>query len=379
MTTDEVVWVIEPHTEAKHKILKYYLGAWFPILAATQNRLLYVDGFAGPGEYRKEDGSLVDGSPIIALKVVREHVLAKSLQRPEKNLVFLFIEKHGDRYRNLSRKCNENQWPSNFDIRLRNARFADVFDEILAHIEQQDKILAPSFVFIDPFGPTGFPMSLVKRLAKQPRSEVLVTFNSQALNRWYLSDPTKHEDIDDTYGSDIWRPAISMAEPAQRERYLIEEYQKVLEGTGWKGRSFRMVNKHNQTQYYLFFATTHWEGMLAMKQAMWSVSSTGSFIYSDFTNQQQLLLFDKRHRDEEYSRDLSSHLYQNRRGQTVPKRTLIQTELAWHPVCIGRHLTRALKILEYESSPPKVVEVQNPSRKRKGGTYPDGCTITFSL
>ncbi|TET39643.1 MAG: three-Cys-motif partner protein TcmP, partial [Dehalococcoidia bacterium] len=73
MTTDDTIWAIEPHTEAKHKILRYYLSAWFPILATTQNRLLYVDGFAGPGEFYKKDGSLVDGSPIIALKVARDH------------------------------------------------------------------------------------------------------------------------------------------------------------------------------------------------------------------------------------------------------------------------------------------------------------------
>lgn len=378
MTTDEVLWDIEPHTEAKHKILKYYLGAWFPILAKTQNRLLYVDGFAGPGEYRKEDGSLVDGSPIIALKVVREHVLASRLQRPDKNLVFLFIERDAGRHHNLSRKCREEQWPSNFEIRLRNASFADVFDEVLASIEQQNKILAPSFVFIDPFGPTGFPMSLVERLAQQPRSEVLVTFNSQALNRWYLSDPTKHEYVNETYGSDIWRPALSIAEPAQRERYLIQAYQNVLQGIGWKGRSFRMVNKHNQTQYYLFFATTHWQGMLAMKAAMWRVSTGGSFSYSDFTNQNQLLLFDQALFNEEYSQDLASRMYDNRRGHSVPKQTLVQTDLAWHPMCIKRHLRRALTILEYESTPSRIAEVQKSHGKRRERTYPDGCTIVFA-
>lgn len=55
----DVTWQIEAHTEAKHDILRYYLGAWFPILARAQRRLIYVDGFAGPGEY---DGFMRDAT-----------------------------------------------------------------------------------------------------------------------------------------------------------------------------------------------------------------------------------------------------------------------------------------------------------------------------
>lgn len=76
-------WGIEPITEAKHEILRYYLGAWFPILASVHRRLLYVDGFPGPGEHSKGE----DGSPIFALKVARDHVLGKKLQRPGMELV----------------------------------------------------------------------------------------------------------------------------------------------------------------------------------------------------------------------------------------------------------------------------------------------------
>ena len=61
----DVMWARDPHTEAKHDLLKIYLDAWFPIMASTWSStgICYVDAFAGPGEYR--DGSV--GSPIIAL------------------------------------------------------------------------------------------------------------------------------------------------------------------------------------------------------------------------------------------------------------------------------------------------------------------------
>lgn len=369
-----ITWPIPQHTKAKHEILRYYLGAWFPILATTQRRLLYIDGFAGPGEY--EGGK--DGSPIIALKVAQGHMLESKLQRPGVELVFFFIEPDKARFQNLEQKLNELQLPSNFKIGTQCDTFEHAFGSKLAEIEEQNKRLAPSFVFIDPFGPTGFPMSLIRRLAQQPSSEVLINFNYQALNEWFLWDKSKHKHLDELYGSNIWRQALGISDSRQREDYLRVAYQNALESLGWKVRPFRMINKHNQTQYYLFFATSNWRGMLAMKQAMWRAAPTGDFQYSDLTNPQQAYLFEKLY-DEQYSQDLANELYKNRKGQTALKHALLHNELAWHPICIERHLTRALNILEYDSAPTRVIKVELPNgRRRSKGRYPSDCTITFA-
>ncbi len=59
-------WLLAPHTAAKLAILRSYLGAWFAILGRGTNfdRIIYIDGFAGPGRYKGGE----DGSPIVALK-----------------------------------------------------------------------------------------------------------------------------------------------------------------------------------------------------------------------------------------------------------------------------------------------------------------------
>ena len=44
------VWHLEPHTAKKHEILRRYFQAWLPILAHTNGRVLYIDGFAGRTE-----------------------------------------------------------------------------------------------------------------------------------------------------------------------------------------------------------------------------------------------------------------------------------------------------------------------------------------
>lgn len=89
---EEVILKMTPHTHAKHEILKKYLGAWFPILSTQSRRILYLNGFAGPGKYN--DGS--HGSQIIALNVAKEHKLTLASE-----IIFYFIEKDKKRCRYL--------------------------------------------------------------------------------------------------------------------------------------------------------------------------------------------------------------------------------------------------------------------------------------
>ena len=66
----EIVWELEEHSLGKHLVFKKYLNAWLPILSKWHGRLLIIDGFAGPGEYK--NGYL--GSPIIALEAAISHM-----------------------------------------------------------------------------------------------------------------------------------------------------------------------------------------------------------------------------------------------------------------------------------------------------------------
>ena len=62
-------WELDDHTRGKHLVLKSYMDAWLPIILKTYGRALFVDGFAGPGEYTGGE----PGSPAIALKALADH------------------------------------------------------------------------------------------------------------------------------------------------------------------------------------------------------------------------------------------------------------------------------------------------------------------
>lgn len=66
-TPTTILWPLDPHSKAKHSVLRNYLDAWLPILGSGSERILFVDGFAGPGEY--EGGE--EGSPLVRVACVR--------------------------------------------------------------------------------------------------------------------------------------------------------------------------------------------------------------------------------------------------------------------------------------------------------------------
>jgi len=62
-------WVYSQHTQAKHEILRRYLGAWFSILGHHNPLLIILDGFAGKGTYYRAallglESSEADDRPI---------------------------------------------------------------------------------------------------------------------------------------------------------------------------------------------------------------------------------------------------------------------------------------------------------------------------
>ena len=147
--TKTTTWKIEPHTKAKHEILRRYLGAWFGILGTKTPRIVYIDGFCGPVIYQGGE----PGSPIIALSQAKP--LAES--NPGTEYVFVFIDESNDRVENLMGLINQQSFPKNMQIFSLAGKFEDKISELLSYVEAEGVSLAPTFAFIDPFGFSGVP------------------------------------------------------------------------------------------------------------------------------------------------------------------------------------------------------------------------------
>src|SRR5215831_14874407 len=125
----EAIWPLEPHTLAKHEILRRYLAAWFPIMSKWNSRLIFFDGFAGPGIYRDDE----IGSPLIALQVLIEHSYFPSFGNGT-DYMFLFCESDPARFNSLQLQLEAYQqrlggrWPAN----VKPQCTSDPFDQTAA-------------------------------------------------------------------------------------------------------------------------------------------------------------------------------------------------------------------------------------------------------
>ena len=364
---------IPPHTEAKHDILRYHMGAWFPILGRSfSGPLQYIDGFAGPGEY--EGGE--PGSPIIALRIVQSHSYFENFNGQSRRFQFLFVEEAYNFFTSLRHRVDEVTWPNSFEIRIEHNEFESVMTRYLDDLDARRKRMPPTLLLIDPFGSAGFTMDVLARLSRYSPIDILINFNWVDLNRWILPDATKYSTMDGLFDGQRWRQALQL-EGDDRKEFLILEYGHALFEAGWRSTNFEMINNQNQTQYYLFFATRSPKGMEVIKTAMRRVSPDGLFRYADRTDPNQLR-FMGIGMEQEYARELVGHLSRKYLGRTVQKEELIEAEVAWHLRWLEKDLNGALKSLE-AMIPPRVTHVRRADgRPRRRNSFPPGCYITFA-
>jgi len=242
------LWDIEPHTKAKHEILKRYLDAWFPILATYNQRIVYLDGFCGPGRYKGGE----DGSPIIAIKKALNHF--GRLQ--DRKISFIFIDERKDRIEHLRSEIASMTIPSNFSIFTEISEFEKTVSQILRDLKSKNLNLAPTFAFIDPFGFKGIPFSLVKELLNNPKTEVFINIMADFINRFVEHpDANTRQHIVELFGSDQALELI--ANGGDRLETLRQLYQTQLQTCAKYVRYFEMKNEQGRLIYYLFFASKH--------------------------------------------------------------------------------------------------------------------------
>ena len=349
------IWKMEPHTKAKHEILRRYLQAWMPILGMGKfPKILYIDGFAGPGRYSQGE----DGSPIIALKTAMNQPIITS------KVGFLFVEEHAERASVLVAAVNELSLPSNFTVKIFPGKtFEQAMEELLRIAGAKNKPLPPTFAFIDPFGWSGVPFSMVRRVLSYLSCEVLVTFMYEEINR-FIGHPNQEENFDSFFGTDAWREIISIPVPRERNRQLHDLYMNQLRDSAQAKyvRSFEMRNDKDVTDYYLFYATNNVLGLKKMKEAMWKIDSSGDFRFSDATDPRQSVFLI----DEPQLASLQEQIIERFAGKERSIHQIeefVVTETAFRET----HYKKLLKSMEYANPPG--FELVNPPLGRRRGTY----------
>lgn len=271
MEPKTILWPLDPHTRGKHLVLRNYLNAWFPILGRTNQRILIIDGFAGPGQYQGGE----DGSPMIVLKTLAAH-RARGLISSE--VIFKFIEKNQERANHLEKLISSSNLclPEKCSVSVINGVFDETMTQVLDQLDAQAKRLAPAFIMLDPFGVSGTPMSVIQRILRNPKSEVYISFMYEAINRFKCT-PEFEKHLDDLFGTPLWRDGIDMPDPALRKAFFYSLYEKQLRQAGAKNVVHFELYEGQRLVYAIFFGTKSNKGCDCMKQAIWKIAPFGDF------------------------------------------------------------------------------------------------------
>lgn len=361
---DETLWPLAPHTLGKHLVLRNYLNAWLPIMGKTNDRVLFIDGFAGPGRYTGGE----EGSPVVALRTLLAHPFRPRLTN---QLMFFFIEDRESRCRHLHDEITPivkvlNEKGSKVFAEVRHGKFDQTMKEVLDRIDEQKKQLAPAFVMVDPFGVSDTPMHVLERILKNAKSELYVSVMWEFINR-FAKGPEFHAHLDELFGRQDWRPLFNEPNWRIRKNAVFALYRAELKKRGATHVTHFELYEGATLKYAIFFATKHPLGCDRMKAAIWKVDPFGGHAFVPGASEETNLFADQ-------ALEPLKQLLRQRYGG---KATKVDVMCEWLMTDETYFYSGQLKTVLRELEKANLLTVVDGTRLRKN-THPDGTIVTLT-
>ena len=267
----EVLWERDPHTAAKHTLLRRYLDAWFPIMAKQFRDvgITFLDGFAGPGKYTNAPES----SPAIAMaQAMRDDVTRWGTQT---RLVFIEeMRRRAEHLRDhLMARFPPSVRPPGLVTRVRRGKCVNLYERA---IEDVGGWAGPVFANLDGWG-ADVDYRIVERIAQQRSSEVLVTFQDQHFVRFVNLE---HQTGERVFGNSDWR-GVGDLPTEQKRPFLLGLYRRALRAAGYDHvLTFEMVDEGGHSLYQ-FFGTTSDRAVERFKDGLWAVDGVSGQRFRD--------------------------------------------------------------------------------------------------
>lgn len=270
-------------TRIKHEILTKYLKPYFAIRASGEHKnLVYIDGFAGCGEYQSDAGPQ-PGSPLRALATF-ETMNANGKDVGGK-ITSIFIEVDDDYFPQLKTSV------TNYNATTKGLRepvvihgtFEAEVDQLLGTLKSKGSSLAPSFLFADPCGVTGLSFSTLKRYLNEAEGEALLFFNYDGVTRIAGLGFKPGGTLSQLVGGDERaKDLVGRLEgktPDEKEEIIIGFYKDALQADvkDLFCTAFRVEYENKRsTSHYLIHLSRNAMGFRLMKEIMWPLGETAS-------------------------------------------------------------------------------------------------------
>jgi three-Cys-motif partner protein len=355
-------WEFAAHTEAKHEILRRYLGAWLSILGRGRakaggraGQLILLDGFAGRGRYMKGE----PGSPAVmferAVQVVDDGLADKVLVRcsePDKTN-FAHLQEVAESLRH-----------DRVTVKATQETFEEVAQRFLEYAGKTGSP-DPTFIMVDPYGVKGVALETLRKMLAFNRVEILLTFMVRDPSR-FLKEGNYGPPLTALFGGTAWKDCENAHD---RPACLMRRFREVVVPDVAKyALPFTVYEDERRTiLYYLVHLTNNDLGMREMKKAM--VKKHGDMTFYPITlRPQDQGSFDVSENSPFPS--LQQHLSDRYAGQSLTFLELLNLDYpVGHPWLEGEY-KKALKAMAKES-PPRVF-FDRKGRKTDTGKEPSG-------
>lgn len=255
-----------PWSAIKDSVLQGYLTPYLAKVNRLGQRVLLVDGFAGPGLF--DDGT--EGSPIIMCRAAHE--------RAGSNYRAIFVNKERAYHDRLVAALAERGYTSNAQAIHGDARA--LLRELPGQLSADT-----AFIYLDPFGLEGADFALLEPILSRPphhSTEILLNLSVPILHRLASRKARAKgavkplvirygERLTRLFGGDYWQDYLLQAdaETHERESALISAYTRKLRGyLRYVGYCPVRETAGGRTKYYLIFASRHHEAIRLMNDRM---------------------------------------------------------------------------------------------------------------
>jgi three-Cys-motif partner protein len=349
----------------KQRIVSKYVAGWanivLPQARAHEGRIMYVDLFCGPGQYR-------DGTPSIPLLIVEHAVNTPSLHDTlqtvfnDENPAFVAaLRAHIARIPGIERL--------KYKPVLRNRT---VGRDTIHRVRRND---VPTLYFADPWGYEGVSIDLIEAALSQWGSDFMFFFNYNRINM-HLGSDVMSGPINEFFSperAEHLRQTLACLGPAQREQAVLKATKDAAKALRAQAGIFTYRSETgSRSTHHLMCVSKHRQGLALFKEISAKESTrfdddVPSLDYNPGANPDQTLLFSPL---EQLEQDLVT---------TFAGKTGLTAEQIYHEHHNGRpyilkNYRQALLRLEENGA----IRVDPPrASRRQPSTIPGSALISF--
>lgn len=355
-------------SEIKTAIVTKYFWAWATVMLGTQKRLkreqriAYIDLFAGPGRY--EDGT--KSTPVM--------ILEQAIEDPVRAAALVTIFNDKDSANTSTLKEALEALPGFDTLKFEpQIQTEEVGEEIVKMFEEMN--LIPTLFFVDPWGYKGLSLRLINSVLKDWGCECIFFFNYNRINMG-LSNPVVKKHMEALFGdrAEEMTGILEPLKPHERELVIVEELCEALIKMGGKYvLPFRFLNAAGtRTSHHLIFVSKHPLGYNIMKDVMARESTkheqgVPTFEYNPATKNLRVLFELARPLD-----DLEDMLLEE-----FADRRMTMTEVFEAHNYGRRYIKKNYKDVLLKMEIDGKIAAQPPVTARRKGTFADEVVVRF--